>query len=134
MDSDLQIAVYNLLEQEIAGIVYSNIDNPSSDIPIPITDVYFALINNNVIDLSLDSTDASTEQSVSATAGDGGKRASLPAARRRILRISARRSRIISLILSGDSAKIIFLPTATSIPPMRSTSSGSRGSAVRKII
>lgn len=68
LDSDLQIAVYNLLEQEIAGIVYSNIDNPSSDIPIPITDVYFALINNNVIDLShFDSTDASTaEQSVSA--------------------------------------------------------------------
>ena len=30
LDSDLQIAVYNLLEQEIAGIVYSNIDNPSS--------------------------------------------------------------------------------------------------------
>lgn len=50
IDSDLQIAVYNLLEQEIAGIVYANIDNPYSDIPIPITDVYFALINNNVID------------------------------------------------------------------------------------
>ena len=32
IDKDLQIAVYNLLEQEIAGIVYSNIDNPGSDI------------------------------------------------------------------------------------------------------
>ena len=52
IDKDLQIAVYNLLEQEIAGIVYSNIDNPGSDINIPITDVYFALINNNVIDFS----------------------------------------------------------------------------------
>lgn len=51
IDSDLQIAIYHLLEQEIAGIVYSNIDNPYSDIPIPISDVYFALINNNVIDL-----------------------------------------------------------------------------------
>lgn len=51
IDSDLQIAVYNLLEQQIAGIVYSNIDNPYSDIPIPISDVYFALINNNVIDV-----------------------------------------------------------------------------------
>lgn len=50
IDSDLQIAIYHLLEQEIAGIVYSNIDNPYSDIPIPISDVYFALINNNVID------------------------------------------------------------------------------------
>ena len=52
IDSELQIAVYNLLEQEIAGIVYSNIDNPYSDIPIPISDVYFALINNNVIDFN----------------------------------------------------------------------------------
>lgn len=50
LDSDLQIAVYHLLEQEIAGIVYSNIENPLSDISIPITDVYFALINNNIID------------------------------------------------------------------------------------
>lgn len=66
LDRDLQIAVYNLLEQEIAGIVYSNIDNPYSDIPIPITDVYFALINNNVVDFTAfsdsDATDA--EQSV----------------------------------------------------------------------
>lgn len=52
IDSELQIAVYNLLEQEIAGIVYANIENPSSDINIPITDVYFALIDNNVIDFS----------------------------------------------------------------------------------
>lgn len=50
IDSDLQIAIYHLLEQEIAGIVYSNIENPTSSISIPITDVYFALINNNVID------------------------------------------------------------------------------------
>lgn len=66
IDSDLQIAVYNLLEQEIAGIVYSNIDNASSDIPIPITDVYFALINNNVIDLEhfTDAEASSNEQTV----------------------------------------------------------------------
>lgn len=66
IDSDLQIAVYHLLEQEIAGIVYSNIDNPYSDIPIPISDVYFALINNNVIDIgSFSDADASkTEQAV----------------------------------------------------------------------
>ncbi len=66
IDSDLQIAVYNLLEQEIAGIVYSNIDNASSDIPIPITDVYFALINNNVIDLEhfSDAEASSNEQAV----------------------------------------------------------------------
>lgn len=52
IDADLTIAAYDLLEQEIAGIVYSNIENYRSDIPIPITDVYFALINNNVIDIT----------------------------------------------------------------------------------
>ena len=51
IDADLTIAAYDLMEQEIAGIVYSNIENYKSDIPIPITDVYFALINNNVIDI-----------------------------------------------------------------------------------
>lgn len=66
IDSELQIAVYNLLEQEIAGIVYSNIDNPYSDIPIPITDVYFALINNNVIDFETfeDEDATATERAV----------------------------------------------------------------------
>lgn len=61
IDSDLQIAVYNLLEQEIAGIVYSNIENASSDINIPITDVYFALIDNNVIDFEHFSSPEATE-------------------------------------------------------------------------
>jgi penicillin-binding protein 2 len=66
IDSDLQIAVYHLLEQEIAGIVYSNIENASSDINIPITDVYFALINNNVINLEHFSEEdaTSTEKAV----------------------------------------------------------------------
>ncbi|MGN0484108.1 MAG: penicillin-binding transpeptidase domain-containing protein [Lachnospiraceae bacterium] len=59
---DLQEAVYDLLEQEIAGIVYSKIENikefdaseaaSAADIVIPIYDVYFALLNNNVIDIS----------------------------------------------------------------------------------
>lgn len=62
IDADLQIAVYDLLEQQIAGIVYSKIRNikeynatsssSASDIVIPIDDVYFALINNNVIDIN----------------------------------------------------------------------------------
>lgn len=61
IDKDLQEAVYDLLEQEIAGIVYSKIINAkdyvasenssASDIKIPIYDVYFTLINNNVIDI-----------------------------------------------------------------------------------
>lgn len=61
IDSELQSAVYHLLEQEIAGIVYSNIDNPTSEIPIPITDVYFALIDNNVIDLESFAQEDATE-------------------------------------------------------------------------
>lgn len=48
LDAELQKAVYELLEQEIAGIVYSNIRKGN----IPINDVYFALINNNIIDFS----------------------------------------------------------------------------------
>ena len=61
IDSELQSAVYHLLEQEIAGIVYSNIDNPTSEIPIPIMDVYFALIDNNVIDLESFAQEDATE-------------------------------------------------------------------------
>lgn len=58
IDSDLQKAVYDMLERELAGIVYAKIINEksydtsagsASDIKIPIDDVYFALINNNVI-------------------------------------------------------------------------------------
>lgn len=75
IDADLQKAVYDLLEQELAGIVYSKIipakeydtsSGTASDIKIPIDDVYFALINNNVIDAShFSGEDASgTEQQV----------------------------------------------------------------------
>ena len=62
IDRDLQIATYKLLEQEIAGIVYSNIRSGN----ISMTDVYFALINNNVVDIAqFDDEDATeTEQLV----------------------------------------------------------------------
>lgn len=59
IDKDLQIAVYKILEEHLAGILCTNIINAkefdtsevsSSKIKIPIYDVYFALINNNVID------------------------------------------------------------------------------------
>lgn len=57
IDRDLQIAVYNILEQKIAGILVNKIrntkiapeDQDSNDMYIPIDDVYFALFNNNVI-------------------------------------------------------------------------------------
>ncbi len=61
IDKNLQIAAYDLLEQEIAGIVYSNIENGGSEMKIPITDVYFALLNNNVIDLEVFAKEDATE-------------------------------------------------------------------------
>lgn len=47
IDADLQKAAYLCLQQEIAGIVYSNIKAGN----IPINDVYTALIGNSVIDI-----------------------------------------------------------------------------------
>lgn len=76
IDMDLQKAVYDLLEQEIAGIVYSKIinvkeyqANSASDIKIPIDDVYYALINNNIIDIDRFSADdaSDTEQELYRT-------------------------------------------------------------------
>lgn len=70
IDADLQKAVYDLLEQELAGIVYSKIipakeydtsSGSASDIKIPIDDVYFALINNNVIDIDRFAEDDASE-------------------------------------------------------------------------
>ncbi|ROR29142.1 penicillin-binding protein 2 [Mobilisporobacter senegalensis] len=61
IDSDLQKTTYDLLEKQIAGILVSKITNSTNvgskgvsaaDILIPIYDVYFALINNNVIDIN----------------------------------------------------------------------------------
>lgn len=61
IDMDLTKAVYNILEQKLAGLVSSKIINAkeykaaenasSSDIKIPIYDVYFAMFNNSIIDL-----------------------------------------------------------------------------------
>lgn len=60
IDKNLQETIYQLLEQEIAGVLYSHIINAkefdtsstnTGDIYIPIYDVYYALINNNVIDI-----------------------------------------------------------------------------------
>ncbi len=61
IDSDLQKAIYKILEQKIAGIVLSKMtdrkedelggQSSSSDIRISIDEVYFALFDNNYIDL-----------------------------------------------------------------------------------
>lgn len=62
IDADLQVAIYNILEQKLAGILVTKIINsktyvipeyPSaSSLYIPIDDVYFALIDNSVIDVA----------------------------------------------------------------------------------
>ena len=60
IDKDLTEAIYNIIEQKLAGLVASKIINAkefnlpenakSSSIKIPIYDVYFAMINNNILD------------------------------------------------------------------------------------
>jgi penicillin-binding protein 2 len=62
IDAKLQEAVYHIIEQKLAGILVSKIKvlknySPSSEseaknIQIPADDVYFALLNNNVVDIS----------------------------------------------------------------------------------
>ncbi|SCW26741.1 penicillin-binding protein 2 [Lachnospiraceae bacterium C10] len=71
MDRKLQRDTYQLLEKEIAGILYSKIMNikeyhlPSNgsgaNIVVPIYDVYFTLINNNLIDMARMSSADATE-------------------------------------------------------------------------
>lgn len=60
IDADLQRAVYDIIEQKLAGILVDKIRNvkeyhaqagsSADDIIIPIDDVYFTLFDNNVID------------------------------------------------------------------------------------
>ena len=62
IDSDLQRAGYHILESKLAAILLDKIENikeyhapetgSGGNIPIPIYDVYFACINNNIIDTS----------------------------------------------------------------------------------
>lgn len=66
IDSDLQKYCYDLLERRIAGIVLRQLTTASeagSQKLIPINDVYFALINNNVIDIdNLNRSSATTQE------------------------------------------------------------------------
>lgn len=61
IDRDLQIGIYHLIEQQLAGILTSALVNEdveitdttdSSKIKIPVKDAYYQLINNNVLSLS----------------------------------------------------------------------------------
>jgi penicillin-binding protein 2 len=60
IDRDLQVGIYHLLEQQLAGVLVSKIvneDDPNKNISdassllISINDVYYQLINNNVLDM-----------------------------------------------------------------------------------
>ena len=60
IDKNLSISIYNMIEQELAGILYNKltIDDftpieamPAQDFLIPIKDVYFQMINNNILDM-----------------------------------------------------------------------------------
>lgn len=69
IDRDLQIACYHLLEQELSGILVSKIVNcepteiEDSSSQISAKQVYFQLINNNVVDITrLDREDASENE------------------------------------------------------------------------
>ncbi len=73
IDSNLQIASYKILEQSIAGILTDKIINnkeyhaaagsSNKDIKIPIYDVYFAIINNSVVDINhFDDPDAGEKE------------------------------------------------------------------------
>ncbi|MCR4989905.1 MAG: penicillin-binding protein [Lachnospiraceae bacterium] len=74
IDKDLQIAVYKMLEEHLASILYTKIINAkefdassvsASKIMIPIYDVYIALFNNNVIDIDhLGETDAKDNEKI----------------------------------------------------------------------
>lgn len=71
IDSKLQEAVYNILEQKLAGILLAKIVNQkeyipgpkssSSDILIPIYDVYYALYNNSILDIDHFSADDASD-------------------------------------------------------------------------
>ena len=71
IDADLQKACYTLLEKELASILLAKIDNvksykydedtDSSKIRIPIYDVYFALIDNYLVDTDHFSSDDASE-------------------------------------------------------------------------
>ncbi len=62
IDADLQVAAYQILEQELAGILLSKIQNTlsfdrtqvndGSDVIIPIGDVYNAFLANDILDMN----------------------------------------------------------------------------------
>ncbi len=74
-DADLQVGIYHLIEQSLAGVLIKTIVNgdyqtgantDGSNMKIPVKDAYYQLINNNVLSLkALEEEDASgTEKNI----------------------------------------------------------------------
>lgn len=86
IDAELQEACYHIIESKLAGILLNKIRNikeykagensSSSDIVIPIYDVYYACINNNIIDTGHFTSEyaGETEQEVYQTYLQGQER------------------------------------------------------------
>ncbi|MBR0410115.1 MAG: peptidase [Eubacterium sp.] len=66
IDLDLQKYAYNILERRLAGILLSHLtanEEAGSEKMIPIKDLYYALIDNNVLDITrLNAQDAGTSE------------------------------------------------------------------------
>ena len=70
LDLNLQKAIYNILERQLAGVLLKTIVNKeadeivytdSSNIKLPIKDAYFQLINNNVLSLEQFASDEASD-------------------------------------------------------------------------
>ncbi len=76
IDRDLQVGIYSLIEQSLAGILINKItpsldykvteDTDESDMMIPVKDAYFQFINNNILDMDAFSSGSELEQSLYA--------------------------------------------------------------------
>ncbi|MFR3728683.1 penicillin-binding transpeptidase domain-containing protein [Lacrimispora sp.] len=87
IDKDLQDAVYQMLEQQIAGILLANmVDSKKSEMPkaetaaqirISSDEVYFALLKNHVIDTERLKDDKATDLEKSVYASFSGKKESV---------------------------------------------------------
>lgn len=81
LDANLQKAAYNIIEQELAGILLSKIQNTldfdrtkvedGSDVIIPIGDVYNTFLSNDILDMShfAEEDAGTTEKEVAASFG-----------------------------------------------------------------
>lgn len=71
IDSNYQKDIYNIIEQHLAGLILKKLVNEkeyvakenssSSDITIPVYDVYYQLINNNILDVNHFSAEDATD-------------------------------------------------------------------------